>query len=358
MQKIKVIVLDQSENFARALKSILIKNSNIESVLTFTSLKEGINRILVDVPHVVLLDVNMKGEKDELPIKLIFQAQTLPVILIAENNVFQTAKTVQALSKGATDFIKLDQKQPQDLEAKEIEILHKVLQAAQGKQNISMKTQKKSSDFLANKIPMTTKVSMGGKVPERALIVIGSSTGGPRALQMIIQHLPSNFTTPILIVQHMPAGFTKSLAERLDKIGNVRVKEAEKGELIREGTVYVAPGNYHMTVINSKTKKLSIEINQEIERLGHRPSVNILFDSVAKIKNIHKIAVILTGMGRDGAEGVTSIKENQPNAIIIAESKETAVINGMPKAVIETKLVTDIVRVDKIAQTLVDYTKK
>ncbi|MEI3604616.1 chemotaxis-specific protein-glutamate methyltransferase CheB [Pseudogracilibacillus sp. SE30717A] len=351
MQEINVVIIDRSEVFAKALKSMLLSNPKMKNIQLFTSLTDGLNSIITDKPHVVLLDVNIKGEKDELPVKIILQSIMVPILMIAENTVFQTAKTVQALSQGAIDFIKLDQKIKQELMSKEKEIFHKVIQASHGKKSRSIKLQNKPSKVITNKVPPK------GSYPDKALIAIGSSTGGPRALHMVIQHLPSNFATPILIVQHMPAGFTKSLAERLNKIGNIHVKEAEHGEIIRRGTVYVAPGNYHMKVIETNSK-LSIEITQEEERLGHRPSVNILFDSVAKIKNIHKIAVVLTGMGKDGAEGVKTIKESQREAIIIAESKETAIINGMPKSVIETNFVTDVLRIDNIAQALIDYTKK
>ena len=189
------------------------------------------------------------------------------------------------------------------------------------------------------------------------IIAIGTSTGGPRALHQVIQQIPKSFHESILIVQHMPAGFTKSLAERLNNIGNIRVKEAEHGEKIEKATAYLAPGNYHMQV-RERQDNLYIELSQDHDHLPHRPSVDLLFQSIAKLEDWHKIAAVLTGMGRDGANGVVEIKMREEEAVILAESKETAVIDGMPRAAYETNLVTQVFRIDQIGSAIAEYTNK
>src|SRR5699024_3317510 len=138
---------------------------------------------------------------------------------------------------------------------------------------------------------------------------------------------PSDFSTPILIVQHMPSGFTSSLSKRLDNISHITVQEAKHGDIIEQGKAYIAPGNFHMKV-KKQGKQMVIETTKDDTQLGHRPSINVLFDSLASLDSVHKIAVVLTGMGKDGAEGIIQIKESQPSAVILAESKDTAIING------------------------------
>lgn len=189
------------------------------------------------------------------------------------------------------------------------------------------------------------------------IVAIGSSTGGPTALHQVLQKVNKDFQTPILVVQHLPSNFTNLLANRLNGIGNLRVKEAEHGEEVNRSTVYIAPGDFHM-LVKSRNNKLMIHLTKEKHRLGHRPSVNMLFDSIAELKHIKKTIVIMTGMGKDGAEGIIRIKENDENAVIIAESSETAVVNGMPSAAIATNHVTEIVRLERIGEAIMKYSKR
>lgn len=189
-----------------------------------------------------------------------------------------------------------------------------------------------------------------------AIVAIGTSTGGPRALEQLLKTIPENFPAPIVIVQHMPRGFTKSLAERLNRICTLVVKEATDGEYIKRGHVYLAPGDYHMRV-HPFGQQLKIRLSNEAHLLGHRPSVNLLFESLITLSTYRKIVVLLTGMGKDGAEGIIQLKESDPKTVVIAESKETAVIYGMPKAAIDTGYTTDIIQLNNISTTLVAYLK-
>ncbi len=188
----------------------------------------------------------------------------------------------------------------------------------------------------------------------RQLVAIGTSTGGPRALQAVIPKLPRDLSCGVVVVQHMPAGFTKSLAERLDTLSQVKVKEAEDQEYIKPATVYIAPGNYHMTValVGGQFK---IQLDQNPPVGSHRPAVNVLFDSLALFGE-KLVAVELTGMGCDGAAGMEKIKKN--GGYIIAESEETAVVYGMPKAVADLGIADKILPVTQVAGAIVEAVGK
>ncbi|SFA77281.1 CheB methylesterase [Lentibacillus halodurans] len=180
-----------------------------------------------------------------------------------------------------------------------------------------------------------------------AVIGIGTSTGGPKALQRVLADLPANLSAPVLIVQHMPAGFTQSLAKRLNQTAHIYVKEAAHGEIIEHNTAYIAPGDYHMK-ISAAGKKHTIKLNKEKHRFGQRPSVDVLFESMAYLQHVHKIAAVLTGMGADGAEGIRLLKKFNVDATVIAESEQTSVVYGMPKAAMGTNLVNHCAPIQQI----------
>jgi two-component system chemotaxis response regulator CheB len=191
---------------------------------------------------------------------------------------------------------------------------------------------------------------------EKTLIAIGTSTGGPRALEAVLTQLPNELPAPILIVQHIPEGFTKSLAERLDSLFPFTVKEASNQEVIDSNTVYIAPGGFQMKV-RKRGKKLVIDLSNESPLRGHRPSVDVLFQSIADINIRKKIAVILTGMGRDGAEGIKVLKTKDANSVVIAEAQETAIIYGMPKAAVNTNCVDHELPLSRIGKTITNIIK-
>ena len=189
----------------------------------------------------------------------------------------------------------------------------------------------------------------------KKLVAIGTSTGGPQALQTVITRLPGNLPCGVVIVQHMPAGFTKSLAERLDSISAISVKEAENDEIIKDGQVYIAPGNYHMRVAPAGVGARKIVLSQEPPVGNHRPAVNVLFDSVAQFRK-DLVSVIMTGMGCDGCEGMKKIKAN--GGYCIAQDESSCVVYGMPKAVVDAGLSDEIRPLSQIANAIVDAVAK
>ncbi len=181
----------------------------------------------------------------------------------------------------------------------------------------------------------------------KKIVAIGASTGGPKSLQEVIPKIPGDIPAAFLVVQHMPAGFTKSLAERLDSLSELTVKEAEDGEIIRAGYVYIAPGNYHMLVAKDDGK-LKIKLSDEPPIKGHRPSIDAMLNSLSDTGIEDVIAIIMTGMGTDGSEGIVNIKRKN-NGFIIAQDEESCVIYGMPKAALETGVVDFVVPLNEIA---------
>lgn len=179
------------------------------------------------------------------------------------------------------------------------------------------------------------------------IIAIGTSTGGPRALQEVIPALPSEIPAAVLIVQHMPSGFTKSLANRLDNISQINVKEAQDGDILRPGWAYIAPGDFHMIIKKHRFNEYKISVNKEEPVAGHRPSVNVMMQSVAESGHPNVIGVIMTGMGNDGSIGIKQIHDIGGKTI--AQDEKTCVVFGMPKAAINSGIVDIIVSLQKIA---------
>lgn len=184
-----------------------------------------------------------------------------------------------------------------------------------------------------------------------SIIAVGTSTGGPKALQVFLKALPQHFKGSLVIVQHMPPGFTKSLAQRLNSLCEIEVCEAEHNQLLQNGHAYIAPGNYHMEVKQRADGALYLSLHQEPPRGGHRPSVDTLFESVASITHPSKYAVIMTGMGSDGTQGLKALKETGI-CTVIAEDESTCVVFGMPRAAIQAGTVDIVAPLHEISAQL------
>lgn len=353
MNNVNVLIMDLSKTFCKQMAIVLGDYSNIQIVATVHSIEEGKKVLFTTEVDVILLDVKI-GNNSRKTVEMLLENKAIPIIMLADHSVEQTARTVQAMVAGAVDFIKFRTKTLGEIKENETQLINKIMMAKRGKSVDSFPQKKKKKR--EQTVSKTTIRKCALRFP-KALVAIGASTGGPRALQQIIKQLPEDICVPLLIVQHMPSGFTKSLANRLNEISKIHVKEAEHGEKIENGTAYIAPGDRHMEVVQ-RGSNFHIDINKAEARLGHRPSVNTLFESVAKVKDTHTIAVILTGMGKDGSAGIKQIKQVQKEAIVLVESEETAIINGMPNAAIETNEVTEVLRVEDIAQAIIDYVSR
>ncbi|MFD2044122.1 chemotaxis response regulator protein-glutamate methylesterase [Ornithinibacillus salinisoli] len=346
MNPIRVIVVDDSAFMRKMVTDILESDNRIQVIATARNGEECLLKVKKLHPDVVTLDVEMPKMDGISTLATIMNTNPLPVVMLSSVTSEGAAKTLQAISNGAVDFItKPSGSISLDINTIKDEIIQKVLAASQAQLT---KTEHVKQEPNLQHVTGLHKKSM---------IVIGSSTGGPRALQSVLTNLPEDFITPILIAQHMPKGFTKSLADRLNLLSNVHVKEAMHGEIIKDKTAYIAPGGYHMKIRNVGIAN-AIELIDDSLGYLHKPSVDFLIESLAQINKVNKIAVILTGMGSDGSEGIKYLKEQDPSSLIVAESEESSIVYGMPKSAIKTNVVNYILHIQQIGQMVHTITKR
>lgn len=364
MSKVNVLVVDDSAFMRKLISVFLSEDPRIQVVGSARNGKDGIEKLKELKPDVITMDVEMPVLNGIEALKIIMKDFPVPVIMLSSTTKEGAENTIAAIQSGAIDFIaKPSGAISLDLHKIKEELVRKVLSASKvsRKQLIKISSDKYLSTTQAesySKIEpkdesrVNTPVTKGLGLSKK-IICIGTSTGGPRALQNVLTRLPASLDSAVLIVQHMPAGFTKSLATRLDSLCAISVKEACDGDIVEKGTAYIAPGGYHM-----RTKQvgpnLVICLDQSEARNGHRPAVDVLFESVSEINHYTKVAVIMTGMGSDGSKGLVALKKNG-SVKAIAESQETSIVFGMPKAAIATNLVDEVQDVEKIAQTILKF---
>ncbi|WP_186577452.1 protein-glutamate methylesterase/protein-glutamine glutaminase [Aquibacillus kalidii] len=348
MSLIRVLVVDDSAFMRKMISDILNSDPNIEVVATARNGKEGLTKVEQIKPDVVTLDVEMPIMDGITTLKEIMAKSPIPVIMLSSLTKEGAEKTIESMTLGAIDFIaKPSGSISLDIKKIQSQIIDKVKSAAKLKiQQIIKQTELNNTPFRR----ITTFK------PNQTVVAIGTSTGGPRALQQVLTTLPGNFPTPIVIVQHMPAGFTRSLAQRLNTLSQIEVKEADDGEILTKGTAYIAPGGYQFRV-KQRGESLIAQITKEAPVNGHQPSVDVLFDSVADLEQYRAYAVIMTGMGSDGAKSLHNLKAKKENSFIVSESKNTAIVYGMPQAAEKTNLVDLVVDLHEISDVLINKIK-
>ena len=353
MEFISVLVVDDSAFMRKVISDIINSDPMMQVVGTAKNGKEALLKINLHRPDVVTMDIEMPEMDGLTALEFIMANNPLPVVMLSNLTQLGAKATIQALQLGAVDFIpKPSGAISLDIATISDEIIRKVKIAASAHIFPSVKTSE------AESIPEQTDLNpvkeTGSESRLDKLVIIGASTGGPKALNQIVSALPGDLDAAILIVQHMPAGFTKSLAERLNNNSNIRVKEAEDGESILSGNAYIAPGDYHMRVYRQKLPlgdRMVIKLNQDEPRAGHRPSINETFFSVAEQFQGSVIGVILTGMGNDGTAALQAIQAR--GAHIIVEHQSTCVVYGMPKSAVESGHVDEILPLPEISSAIV-----
>ena len=320
---VRVLVVDDSALMRKLIPKILEADDEIEVVGTAMDGYFGLKKIGELSPQVVTLDLEMPGMNGIDTLKEIMRRYRLPVIVVSSHSTTGASITFKALGLGAFDFVA----KPQDVSAHmpEIaaELIKKIHAAAQ------------SAGVQAQFLPGEVQGARTGKLRPVApthIVAIGVSTGGPNALQYLFSHLPTDFSGSILVVQHMPDGFTELFAKRLDECCDIRVKEAQSGDLLVAGRALICPGNRHMKVKKLPLGNVAV-LGDDAPVNGHRPSVDVLFHSVAEEFGPQAMAVLMTGMGEDGAAGLGEIRA--AGGYTVAQSQETCVVFGMPKAAIE-----------------------
>jgi len=328
IKTVKVLVVDDSFFMRTLVSDMLNSDPEIRVVGVAKDGNAALEKLKTLRPDVITLDYFMPGLSGLRTLKRVMRERPTPVVMLSAYTKEGAAATVECLEAGAVGFVlKPSGAVSVDIEKVKDKLIEEVKRVSRVNiQKIkSILARKRVKQFLAPVVVVKERV-----------FVIGSSTGGPSVLELILSELPSNFPAAILIVQHMPAKFTKSLAERLDRISEIVVKEAEEGDVVESGRAYVAPGDFHMTVKKKRIggkAKVVIGLNQDPFVHGLRPSVDVTMKSVADVYGKNVVGIILTGMGRDGAEGMRAIKRR--NGKTIAQDKATSLIFGMPREVIE-----------------------
>ncbi len=321
---LKVLVVDDSALMRKIITEMLNSCPEIEVVGTARNGIDALEKIVKYKPHVVTLDLEMPEMDGITALKFIMQNFPVPVIMLSSLTQRGSEATLEALSLGALDFIpKPSGTISLDLHKVRDELICKIKAAVRAR----ILTPKVELNPVLCQTPKNLK-----KVPlgmAQKVVAIGSSTGGPRALENILTSLPADLPAGILITQHMPKGFTNSLAERLDRICLLKVKEAENGDLLKAGQVLIAPGDYHLKIDGDRR----VQLNRGAPVQHVRPSIDVMMLSLSRIFRNNMVGVVLTGMGKDGTVGMKAIKEAGGRTIV--QDKSTSVIFSMPNSVIK-----------------------
>lgn len=343
MAKIKVLVVDDSAFMRKILSDILSETSQIEVVGTAKNGEDAINQIRKLGPDIVTLDVEMPVMDGITALKHIVDEFKIPVVMLSSLTQVGADMTIKALELGAVDFIT----KPTSIfkiNTDEIKnsLVDKILEASK------VSVSKVSSIKRVTYTRKETGFKRSNKL--KNIVAIGTSTGGPRALQSVVASIPGDLEGAVLIVQHMPVGFTKSLADRLNSMSDIEIKEAEHGDVLKPGCGYLAPGGYQMEV---KKRGSDYVINLDDSKIvsGHRPSVDAMLQSIVKENIRNTVAVIMTGMGSDGAEGLVELKKNG-KIKIIAQDEDSCVVYGMPGSAVKRDAVDVIVPLDQITKEI------
>jgi two-component system chemotaxis response regulator CheB len=342
-ERIRVLVVDDSALMRKLIPAILARDSSIEVVGTAMDGAFALKKIEELQPDVITLDLEMPRMDGMEALRMIMRRAPLPVILFSTHSKEGGYATLKALALGAVDFLA----KPKDAAVGHLEDIADQLIA-------KIKVAKRAA---GRKLPPATvaeELSARQKgnrpaLPPRRVIAVGISTGGPNALQYVLSQIPGDFLSTIVVVQHMPEGFTEMFAKRLDECCALEVHEARSGDLLLAGRVLICPGNRHIMVRRMPRGDMVV-LSDGPPVNGHRPSADVLFHSVAQEFGLTAVGVIMTGMGDDGSEGLGAIKS--AGGMTIAQSEDTCVVSGMPRAAILKGHANKIIPLEGLASYL------
>ena len=371
---VKVLVVDDSGFFRRRVSEILSADPTIKVIGTATNGKEAIDQALALKPDVITMDYEMPMMDGITAVRHIMQRCPTPVLMFSSLTHEGARVTLDALDAGAVDFLPKNfediSRNPDKVKQLLCEKVHTISRSNRRLSSYSAPppvaatapvsrtplagaptpapAPTRTTPIASRAAPAPAAHSPAPKRKPYKLVAIGTSTGGPVALQRVLTQLPGNFPAPIVLVQHMPAAFTKAFAERLDKLCRISVKEAEDGDTLRPGLALLAPGGKQMMIDGRGT----VRILPGDERLNYKPSVDITFGSAAKTYGDKVLAVVLTGMGADGREGARLLK--QGGSQVWAQDEASCVIYGMPMAIVKANLADAVYSLDDMGRHLVE----
>ncbi|MFD2670083.1 protein-glutamate methylesterase/protein-glutamine glutaminase [Marinicrinis sediminis] len=373
MKQYKVMVVDDSAFMRKIISDLINEDPQFNVIYTAKNGREAIEQTKLLQPDVITMDVQMPEMDGIEALKIIMDEHPVPVVMLSSVTNEGAETTIQALEMGAVDFVqKPSGSISLDLYKVKQTLIEKLKIAAMNSSAASEKSHASSP----NAAPLVQRLTRFSKemayersvrsqeaTPDKAvrsvsttfqkIVAIGTSTGGPKALQEVLSHIPGDFPAPIVIVQHMPPKFTLSLAQRLNSSCAIQVYEAEDQTKLLPGCAYIAPGGYHMSIQKRGKQDYRTVITREEPRMGHRPSVDILFESLRPLTELEQYVVLMTGMGSDGAKGMKTLKEHGAKATL-AESEETCIVYGMPRSAVELNGVDHLLPLYAIAPKLVE----
>ena len=347
--KKNILVVDDSALMRRVICDIINSDSGFQATDTCRDGLEAYEKLCQKAYDAVVLDVNMPRMNGlELLERLQKENIKATVVMVSTLTTDGAEVTLKAMERGAIDFIEkpnnLIEPKGQRFREKLIKVLATITAAGS--------TQTYQKKVITNVVKPAAVRKIRTKDAARSKIVaIACSTGGPKSLQSVIPLLKSNMDAPVLVVQHMPAGFTKSMAARLNELSPLDVKEANEGDVLEKGHVYVAPGGKHLLVQRLADGTHCIVLSDAPAIGGLRPCANLMYESLMDSGYDEITCVVLTGMGADGTKGISELQKEK-NVYVIAQDEETSVVYGMPKAIAETGLVDEIVPLESVADTI------
>ena len=350
----KILVVDDSALMRRVICDIINSDERFRVSDTAQNGLEALELLRKNQYDAVVLDINMPKMNGLELLQELRKAGISARVMINSTDSREGAQiTLDALELGALDFIhKPDNASDCRVDSFKSNLLRVLDVVANSKMPVIFSEgsiQKKHAD-IAKAIETVKRIPSGKK--GRKVVAIASSTGGPKSLQSVIPKLPADLDAPVLLVQHMPPGFTASLAERLNNLSEMTVKEAKEGDMLQSGIVYLAMGGKHMNVVTASDGKGTIHYSDEPHREGVKPCANYMYESLSKSNFDEIVCVVMTGMGSDGTEGIKNLEANK-KIHVIAQDKDSCVVYGMPKSAFNAGLTDQVVPLDQIAQEIV-----
>lgn len=352
----KILVVDDSALMRRVLCDIINSDDRFQVADEAVNGKVALELLLTRTYDAVVLDVNMPIMDGITVLKELKKHRVSQRIMMASTVTTEGARiTMEALELGALDFVhKPDWAYRCKNEEFSKEFLDTLNTVCNANVTVISGKAKETDDFRPEKLhPEIEKIvhRNAGKISGRRIVALACSTGGPKALQSLIPLLPSNMNAPMVLVQHMPVGFTESLAARLNQLSKAKVVEASEGEILQDGCVYIAKSGVHMNLVR-KGMDTMVHYTDEPAREGVRPCANYMYESLADSNFDEIVCVVLTGMGADGTEGISYLK-NKKKTFVITQNEESCVVYGMPKSVVKAGLSDQAVALSEIAQEII-----
>ncbi len=346
MKIVRVAVVDDSTFIRKAITRMLEGHPRIELVGSAGSGEEFLTQLERWRPDVVTLDLDMPGMGGLATLDRVMAQRPTAVIILSTHSGEGAPLTIEALHRGATDFIDKQRYSLVDFEALRGVLLEKIFEVT----GVEMVDEEGESLLPSVPVPLPTPEPTSVSIPGAYdLVVMGASTGGPPTVQTILEVMGKNVAVPIVVVQHMPVGFTQAFAERLNAYLPIRVREVVTAERLMPDTVYIAASGEHLR-ITRQDAELRAELGPEPADLPHVPSIDVLFESAARSVGRRAIGVLLTGMGNDGAQGMAALKKR--GCYTLAQDEESCIVYGMPRAALALNAVTEMSDPARIAKRL------